>query len=525
MRDILIGIDAGTSVIKSVAFDLGGRQLAIAAVPNSYEAVGRTGSVQDLRRTWADTVKTLVELSAGIENLPGRVAAIAVTGQGDGTWMIDSDGEPVGKGWLWLDARASETVERLRGDSGDVERFSRTGSGLAACQQGPQLRWMMDNAPEMLHGAATAFHCKDWLYFNLTGQRATDPSEANFTFGDFRTRQYCDEVISFLGLDTLKHLLPDIVDGAASHHALSQTAASATGLPAGTPVVLGYVDVVCTALGAGLYDPGTDAGCSIIGSTGMHMRLATSAEDVRLNRDLTGYTMCMPIPNTYTQMQSNMAATLNIDWILSIAGGVLKGMGVEKSKGELLAHVDGWLQEAKGTPLLFEPYISEAGERGPFVDASARASFVGLSSTHGFGDMVRAVFDGLALAARDCYAEMGPLPECIRLTGGAARSASLRRILGGALGASIQTSERDEAGAAGVAMIAAVSLGIYPSMADCVGDWVRPHQRLAEPADAELVRRYDALFPAYQQSRLALRPVWHALSHAAGTGDQQERPK
>ncbi len=183
------------------AFDLGGRQLAMTAVPNSYEAVGRTGSVQELRRTWTDTVKTLVELSARIENLPGRVAAIAVTGQGDGTWMIDREGEPVGKGWLWLDARASAIVERLRAESGDAERFSRTGSGLAACQQGPQLRWMKDHAPEMLQGAATAFHCKDWLYFNLTDKRATDPSEANFTFGDFRKRQYSDEVIDFLGLN------------------------------------------------------------------------------------------------------------------------------------------------------------------------------------------------------------------------------------------------------------------------------------------------------------------------------------
>ena len=81
MRDILIGIDAGTSVIKSVAFDLTGRQLATAALPNAYEAVGRAGSVQDLDRTWADAATTLKQLSDKIENLSGRVAAIAVTGQ------------------------------------------------------------------------------------------------------------------------------------------------------------------------------------------------------------------------------------------------------------------------------------------------------------------------------------------------------------------------------------------------------------------------------------------------------------
>ncbi|MDX3925032.1 MAG: FGGY-family carbohydrate kinase [Shinella sp.] len=512
MRDILIGIDAGTSVIKSVAFDTAGRQIAAAATPNSYETVGRTGAVQDMDRTWADTVNTLVALAGKVDNLAARVAGIAVTGQGDGTWLIDKAGEPVGKGWLWLDARAGETVARLRRESGDAERFRHTGSGLAACQQGSQLRWMLDEAPEMLKGATTGFHCKDWLYFKLTGKRATDPSEANFTFGDFRTRSYSDTVIGFLGLEKQKYLLPEIVDGAVTHFPLSDMAARLTGLPAGTPVVLGYVDVTCTSLGAGLYDLETDTGCSIIGSTGMHMRLAGSAGDVRLNDDRTGYTMCMPIPGIYAQMQSNMAATLNIDWILSLAGGLLKSMGVETSKADLLGHVEGWLAAAQERPPVFHPYISEAGERGPFVDASARSSFVGLCINHGFPDMVRAVFDGLALAARDCYLAMGPLPQCVRLTGGAARSSSLRRILGGALGASIQTSEREEAGAAGAAMIAAVSLGIYGSMADCAKDWVAPYQRPAEAPDASLSRYFDIVFPAYRQSRIALQPVWETLT-------------
>lgn len=517
MRDVLIGIDAGTSVIKSVAFDLQGRQLAACAIPNLYEAVGRTGSVQDLPRTWADTARTLADLSGKVDNLANRVAGIAVTGQGDGTWLIDRQGEPVGKGWLWLDARAGETVEKLRGDSGDLARFRSTGSGLAACQQGSQLRWITENAPEMLTGATTAFHCKDWLYFKLTGKRATDPSEACFTFGDFRRRDYNDEVIHFLGLDRLKYLLPEIVDGAVEQHGLSEDAAHLCGLPAGTPVVLGYVDVACTALGAGLYEPGTDAGCSIIGSTGMHMRLANGADDVQLNQDQTGYTMCMPVKGIYTQMQSNMAATLNIDWILGVAGGVLKAAGVEKSKAELLGHVDGWLKEASANPPIFHPYISEAGERGPFVDASARASFVGLSIGHGFGDMVRSVFNGLALASRDCYTQMGPLPQRVRLTGGAARSAALRGILGGALGASIQTSEREEAGAAGAAMIAAVSLGIYETMDHCVRDWVTPYQRPPEQPDAEMVRYFDAVFPVYRQSWAALRPVWHSQAEIGHT--------
>jgi len=509
MSDILIGIDAGTSVMKSVAFDLGGRQLAVASIPNSYEAEGRAGAVQDMARTWADAAKTLAMLGEQIDNLAARVAAIAVTGQGDGNWRIDTAGEPVGKAWLWLDARAGEVVDRLRADGGDAARYRLTGTGLAACQQGAQLRWILENQPGMLDGVVNTFHCKDWLYFKLTGKAATDPSEACFTFGDFRSRQYSDEVIDFLDLGKVRHLLPEIVDGARQQHGLSEAAARLAGLRPGTPVVLGYVDVVCTALGAGLYDKGSDTGCSIVGSTGMHMRFAERAGDVWLNKDLTGYTMCLPVPGAYTQMQSNMAATLNIDWIIGLAGGLMKSMGVEKSKAELLAHVDVWL---KGASVLYHPYISEAGERGPFVDVAARASFVGLSLGHGFGDLVKAVFDGLAMSARDCYAEMGPMPGRVRLTGGAARSGALRAILGGALDAEIQTSEREEAGAAGAAMIAAVSLGIYETMDDCVSDWVSPYMRPAEKPDPTIARRFDTAFPAYRQTRMALRPVWHAMA-------------
>jgi erythritol kinase len=217
-----------------------------------------------------------------------------------------------------------------------------------------------------------------------------------------------------------------------------------------------------------------------------------------------------------------MAATLNIDWIVNVAGGLLKSMGVEKSKADLLGHVDGWLADASKQPILFHPYISEAGERGPFVDVAARASFVGLSIGHGFGDLVKAVFDGLAFSARDCYAEMGPMPELVRLTGGAARSAALRSILGGALNATIQTTEREEAGAAGAAMIAAVSLGIYDDMEACVADWVSPYMRPAEAPDPDTVRRFDEAFPAYRQTWQALRPVWHAMAGDHAQKEMQE---
>lgn len=512
MRDILIGIDAGTSVIKSIAFDIAGRQIAAAALPNHYETLPGGGAEQDLARTWSDAATTLRQLADKVPNLASRTVAIAVTGQGDGTWLIDAKGEPVAKGWLWLDARAAAVVEEIRARPEDRLRFEKTGSGLAACQQGSQFVFMKRTMPEMLGKAATAFHCKDWLYFKLTGERATDPSEGTFTFGDFHTRDYCDDVLDVLGVADLRHLLPPIVDGTRHGTGLSQAAADATGMLAGTPVVLGYVDVVCTALGAGLLDRERKPGCSIIGSTGMHMRLAETPDDVQLNDAATGYTMAMPAPGVFAQMQSNMAATLNIDWVLGLASGILASQGISRSNGEMIALVDAWIAASQPASLLYQPYVSEAGERGPFVDANARAGFVGISSRHGYADLVRAVFEGLAFAARDCYAAMGPLPREVRLTGGAARSPALRKILGAAVGADIRTSAREEAGAAGAAMIAAVRVGLYPSMDACVGEWVTPLLGEAEPSDRNLAAIYDKMTPSYMLAHQALRPVWRAMA-------------
>jgi erythritol kinase len=368
-------------------------------------------------------------------------------------------------------------------------------------------------------------HCKDWLYFRMTGERVTDPSEGTFTFGDYRSRTYSDEVVDVLDLASHRRLLPPMLEGTTDHHTVSATAANETGLLEGTPVVLGYVDMVCTALGAGLYDPSGDVGCTVIGSTGIHTRLAATVPDVVLNADSSGYTIAMPVPGAFAQLQSNMAATLNIDWLLGLASDVLKAGGTELSRAELLASLDRWVQEARPGAILYQPYISASGERGPFVDPDARAGFLGLSVRHGFADLARAVIEGLAFAARDCYAAMGSVPREIRLSGGAARSPALRRILGAATRAGTRTISRQEAGAAGAVMIAAVGLGLYPSMAACCAEWVTPLLDAVEPHDEALARTYDGLFPAFVGARKALQPVWRQMAHrpgatAAGTAQE-----
>lgn len=509
--DIIIGIDAGTSVIKSVAFSAKGEQLGVAAIPNSYTTLKDGGVEQDMARTWRDAAQTLRELAEKIDNLKDRVIAIAVTGQGDGMWLIDKTGEPAAPAWLWLDSRAAAIAEEFTRSSAYAAHYARTGTGVNACQQNVQLTWLKRHAPDVLARAQSAHHCKDWLYFKLTDERVCDPSEANFTFGNYRSRDYAPEILEALGAGEAKRLLPEIVDGTETSHPLSEAAAELSGLTAGTPVVLGYVDVVCTGLGGGLFDREGRVGCSIAGSTGMHMRLAPSAAAVKLNAERTGYTMAFPAPGMLAQMQSNMASTLNIDWLLDIGREVLEAHGVQRSRKEMLEGLDDRILARPGGRLLYHPYISQAGERGPFLDAAARAQFTGLDAGMGYADLMRAVFEGLSFAARDCYAAMGPTPKDIRLTGGGARSKALRLLFASALNAPVRSVEREEAGAAGAAMIAAVQQKVYPSMVDCATQWVDPVLGPETKPDQGFAKYFDALFPVYRETRDQMRPVWRAL--------------
>jgi erythritol kinase len=512
--DLLIGVDAGTSVIKSVAFTLNGEQIAMASRPNSYATLGPGQVEQDMLRTWSDCAATLRDLHALVPDLAHRAAAIAVTGQGDGTWLIDSDGEPVGGGLLWLDSRAASLCAAYMKTPAYAEHYAKTGSGLNACMASGQMAWMKRWQPERIARAATAFHCKDWLYFKLTGERVTDPAEATFTFGNFRTRDYEQSILEAMDIRDCARLLPPIVDGARVAHKLSAAAASVTGLPQGLPVVLAYLDVVCTALGSGLFEPSGDVGVSVFGSTGMHMRYVATPDQVRLNESRSGYTMCFPIPGAAASMQSNMAATLNIDWLLDIACQAAALAGTVSSRATLLIGMDACVLDAAPGSAIYHPYIFEAGERGPFLDPNARAQFSGLSTRTTFSGMMRAVYEGLAFAARDCYLASGSVPGEVRLGGGAARSKAIRAILASTLGASVRTVTREETGAAGAAMTAALCLGLYSDMANCVDTWVTPYLGAATAPDPRLAKLYAQLFPVYADIRKQMTPAWSAFAKA-----------
>jgi erythritol kinase len=125
---------------------------------------------------------------------------------------------------------------------------------------------------------------------------------------------------------------------------------------------------------------------------------------------------------------------------------------------------------------------------------------------------MRAVYEGLAFAARDCYLATGSIPAEVRLGGGAARSKAIRVILASVLGADVRTVKREETGAAGAVMMAAVNLGLYPDLASCAEAWVTPSLGEATPPDPTLVPLYAELFDVYRSIRQAMPSSWARLN-------------
>lgn len=209
----------------------------------------------------------------------------------------------------------------------------------------------------------------------------------------------------------------------------------------------------------------------------MHMRLQTDVSAVQLNSERAGFTMVFPAPNMLAQIHSNMASTLNIDWLLDVGRGLLKEHGIDRSRGDMLKGMDEKLLARAPAAVLFHPYISKAGEDAAPSWRPVPAPCWAQTRAQIIFGMMRAVFEGLGLASRDCYSAMGAIPSEVRITGGAARSGALRSILASILNARIRSVAREEAGAAGAAMTAAVQQKIYPDMTACTNAWVEPHSR------------------------------------------------
>ncbi|MGH6737880.1 MAG: FGGY family carbohydrate kinase, partial [Bradyrhizobium sp.] len=449
--EILVGLDAGTSVIKAVAFDLAGLSIAEASVQNETIVPAQGAAEQSIAAVWAGGCACLRGLAGKVPDLRRRTLAVGVTAQGDGLWGLDRDNAPVGNALIWLDGRPAGIVQTLCRSGADRAIFQHTGTALSTSLQSAQLAWLRSSNDPRLDSLDVVLHCKDWLYYCLTAIRATDRCEAVNSFGDLRSGTYSEDVLQLLGVADLRRVLPEIIDGSHFNHPLTQQASAATGLMPGTPVVLAPPDYAATSIGMGMIDSTNGIGCTILGSAGVHMTLLLDPERV-LGGDPCGYCVQAPVAGNYLRMISHMTGGLSIDWFVENINAVGRTLfGATAGPADVISTLERQAAHSAPAGILFHPFMASAGERAPFVDSFARAQLIGLSQSTSFADVLRAIYEGLGFAARDCYEEMDRWPRKIHVSGGASKSPLMVSILASTLGTPVAVLSKVEAGARGAA--------------------------------------------------------------------------
>ncbi|MFJ8631450.1 FGGY family carbohydrate kinase [Streptomyces sp. NPDC093568] len=428
-----VGIDVGTSTVKAAAFDAAGRELAVASRPVALALHGGTVE-QDMEEVYGAVLAVLGEVT---ERVPGPVELAGLTGQGDGVWLVDTDGRPVRPAASWMDGRAHELVDRWLADGTFEAVFRRTGSAMFPGCPGPLLAWLEGHEPKTLDAAAAALYCKDMVFQRLTGAAAaTDVSDASMPFLDPRTRSYDNGVVELLGLTHRRGLLAPVSDPIATARTLGE------GLPAGTRIANGPYDLPACALGAGVTSPGD--GLLIVG-TCLASLVATT--DLDLTGEPAGLYISTDRPGHWLRAMPAMVGTAALDWVLSTTG-------VRHEE------VDGLLAEtppgAHGVRVL--PYFAPSGERAPFVEPRLRAELTGVSLESTPADLVRATCEGIGYAARHCLQAAG-LTGTLAVCGGGTRSPAWMRLLADVLGRPLRVVE-GEVGARGAVLAAAERYGV-----------------------------------------------------------------
>lgn len=479
----VIGLDIGTSRVKAVRFDAAWQPVD-AQAEDTVVLRGSDGRrEQDMADVWLAAQRVL---RAVIERSPDRVELVALTAQGDGCWLVDDLGEPVGPALLWNDNRATTVIDDWQRTGVLTKAFAISGCLGAPGLAHAQLRWLTEHEPARVERAATLLSCGSWVYANLTGRRVLEETEAANPFFDAIGRRYDDVLLELFGIADLRRLLPETVAGADRVAPVTAAAGRALGLAAGTPIALAPYDVPATATGTGAV--GTGEAFAVLGTT---LCVGAMATDPRLDREPSG----MTLPGRQSQWliaYATLMGTEVLDWAARLLA-VADARAVVQLAGQ---------SDRQDLPLLL-PYLSPAGERAPFLDVSVRGSLLGLDVTHSQADIAKSVLEGLTFAVVDCLRATGSTPGSLAVCGGGARSAPWRQLIADAVGIPVVAPDVEEVGARGAALVGATDAGWFDSLPDAVAAHVRP-EHTHEPDKAAVQRLVDR-YGTFVTTREALR--------------------
>lgn len=478
-----LGIDIGTSSVKTVLVDDDQRVVAVAEHPLEVSRPHDGWSEQDPADWWQGILATVDRLKQSHPAEISAVRGIGLSGQMHGATLLGADDRVLRPCILWNDGRSGAECAELEAKLPDLVRI--TGNRAMPGFTAPKLAWVARHEPDIFAATRTVLLPKDYVRLLLTGEKVSEPSDAAGTLWlDTGARTWSPEVLAATGLD-LSHM-PRLVEGSEPSGVLRKELVERWGMARAPVVAGGAGDNAAGAVGIGAISAG-DAFVSL-GTSGV---LWVTTDAFRPNPARGVHAFCHAVPGTWHQMGVILAAASALTWVTRLVGA--------PGEAELVARIDP--ARAGHNPVLFQPYLS--GERTPHNDPDARAAFAGLSHATGPEDLALAVLEGVAFAVRDCLdalAEAGSKPAAVAAIGGGSRSDLWLGIIAAALDLPVhRLAGGDLGGAFGAARLGRIAAdGADPAAIATkppVAAVIDPDRGLAARY-GETLGRYRALYPA-----------------------------
>ena len=480
-----LGIDVGTTAIKALVVDELGSVVGEAESP-LHVSVPRPGwAEQNPSDWWRGTVHAVRAAcaQAGIR----EIESIGLSGQMHSSVVLDEADTVLRPAILWNDVRATAQCRLITDSIGKTGLRRLVGNPALEGFTAPKLLWMRDEQPHLFDRVRSLLLPKDYARLLMTGEKATEPSDAAGTLlFDIRRGRWSEEMIAALQLDPA--ILPPVRGSAEVTGGLTATAAEALGLGQGTPVVGGGADNAAAAVGSGVVARG--AMQTSIGTSGA---VVAPIERPRVDPAMRIHSFNHAVADTWYLMGVVLSAGAALDWFRRALAGP---NGTPPTYDDLTGEAAAVPPGADG--LTFLPYLT--GERTPHADSNARGVFAGMHTGHHRGHLTRAVMEGVVFALRDSLELMRRLgvdaTEAVAV-GGGARNAFWRRMQADALGAPVVTVGPQGGAPYGAAILAAMGSGAFASVQEARRAWIRPLDRI-EP-DSETAAAYDEAYERYRR--------------------------
>ena len=500
MRQHYLGIDIGTTAVKALVVDESGSVVGDAESALEVCVPQPGWSEQNPSDWWRGTVDAVRSACAQAD--VRDVAAIGLSGQMHSSVLLDASDNVLRPAILWNDVRTTAQCRYITDKVGATGLRRMVGNPALEGFTAPKLLWVRDVEPEVFDEVRTVLLPKDYVRLLMTGEKATEPSDAAGTLlFDVVNGCWSEEMVGALELDS--SILPVVVGSSSVSGRLvsrlrgnDRYGAAALGLRAGTPVVGGGADNAAAAVGSGVVWEG-----SLQTSIGTSGAVLAPIARPRVDPGMRIHLFNHAVPEMWYLMGVVLSAGAALGWFRRV---LLGNEGVGLSYEELIAEADGIAPGADG--LTFLPYLT--GERTPHADSNARGVFVGLHSGHERRHLVRAVLEGVTFALRDSLELMRGLgvdaTESVAV-GGGARSVIWRQMQADVLGVpvvGVGPSGGAPSGGSplGAAVLAAVGSGGFATVKEACQAWIRPLDRIVPRtgvADAYggAYERYRRLYP------------------------------